>query len=543
MAYQFVHIQTYCPKLTRVAGSVDHYNSVYQVFAEAERDPRYSEHVQEPAPPIPLMGFGAMSVADLRKLHDRRRAEIREAVTLTDGRSYQRGLKTDFPTLYTEIHSHPMTAEDYRNASVEEQGRVMAWAEIALEDFTRRMPEGVRFASVLHLDEGHVHFHILAVNLDDPKLSANKLHVGKIAAEACRLQKGRAETLEGLPRPELLDRPAKPKKPKPSKNRDTQKKRDASHAAALAEWQDECARIEAANARVLEDWQADNNSHLRAARKARKKKVADVEAYEAAMSGFQDRYFEAVGKRCGLLRNGPGAERLSTRQYAARKRSARQFAADEAESRAAAEQRARDLSKRELELQGRAEALDAREAMVRAGEAEVGRQKNVLVQRENTLTGAEHSIRAREKALKQAAAKLVEGQAALLRGEEALQANRRDFSREKVAFDHASHAKSRELQAREGAVAGQEAEVSAAVGAIGDLVGQMERGEVSLQDGKIRIGEIPPFLQRLMGTAPQRHTPVQKLVVRFVMLLKRAVTAFAGGPDLRNEESEDRPGW
>lgn len=62
----------------------------------------------------------------------------------------------------------------------------------------------------MHLDEGYVHFHILAINTNDPKLDANKLHVGKaFAAETCG---------------ELKKRPKKPKQPRPSKNQETKRK-------------------------------------------------------------------------------------------------------------------------------------------------------------------------------------------------------------------------------------------------------------------------------------------------------------------------------
>lgn len=143
-----------------------------------------------------------------------------------------------------------MSAKDFRRASGDARAEVKDWAKRVLADFLRRMPKGVKFAAVMHLDEGHVHLHILGVNLDDPKLSANRLHVGKQAAEAWRMAHGPAQTLTSLPRPEPIPRPKKPKKPKPSKNRATQKKRDAEHAAALAKWEEACETVEAANAKA-----------------------------------------------------------------------------------------------------------------------------------------------------------------------------------------------------------------------------------------------------------------------------------------------------
>lgn len=88
MAYQFVRIETYCPKPMPVPHSDDQFNSIEQVFLEAERDARYSKHVPDPEPPVPIIGFGSMSVSKLRALHDARRAEIRETVNKPDGTTY-----------------------------------------------------------------------------------------------------------------------------------------------------------------------------------------------------------------------------------------------------------------------------------------------------------------------------------------------------------------------------------------------------------------------------------------------------------------------
>lgn len=50
MAYQFVHIQTYSLKPMKVSGTKDHLNDLNQVFNEAMREARYSEHVPSPRP-------------------------------------------------------------------------------------------------------------------------------------------------------------------------------------------------------------------------------------------------------------------------------------------------------------------------------------------------------------------------------------------------------------------------------------------------------------------------------------------------------------
>jgi len=532
MAYQYVHVQTYSNKLTKVQGTKDHFNNINQVFEEADRNPRYSGHVPDPQPPIPLMMHGAIAVKELRKLHDMRRSEIRETVSLPDGRAYNRALKSDFPTLYTEVHSHPMRSEEYRNATSDERAQVKRWAIIALADFAKRMPEGVQFAAVVHLDEGHVHIHILAVNLDDPKMSASKLHVGKIAAAAWRGTHEAEGTLASLPRPEPVPRPKKPKKPKPSKNRITQKKRDAEHADAVAAWERECARAEAANVDLLAQWEKDNGWHLHAHRRERKRKAPEVVAYQTAMAAFQDRYHEAVGKRCGLLRNGPGNERLSTKQYADRKAHAKQVAADDEAQRRMAQKIVR--KEQAQEEKEREQALAAERLTGMAGQLEGHMAATVaaassLAGREAAVSEREEVANTRERAQAQTADMQAEQTIALHNGEARLATERSALQRERLASRDEARAREADLDRREQTVASKEQEVAEAVEAIGDMVEQMERGEITAEGGKMEMGSIPRFVERCAVTPPDARSPVQHLVARFVGLLKRVVTALGGG--------------
>jgi hypothetical protein len=241
----------------------------------------------------------------------------------------------------------------------------------------------------VHLAEAQVHFHILGVNLADPKMSANNLHAGKIAAEKWRQENGSSTTLEALPRPLLASRPNKPRKPRPSKNRTTQAKRDAAHAVAVSAWEADCAEVEIANATAVAEWEVENAVHLQAGRKARKAKVEEVDAYQSAMVAFQDRYFEAVGKPCGLLRNGPGTERLSTKQYAARKTRAREMADQDAAQRAMAERNAEEAKR----LKDSVDRLNAdRQALEAAQDAH---EKRVMAQ-EDELRTREQKVEAME---------------------------------------------------------------------------------------------------------------------------------------------------
>ena len=530
MAYQFVHIQTYCPKHTKVAGTKDQYNSIEQVLAEAERDLRYSAHVPEPGSPIHLQGFGSITVAQLRKRHDERRAAIKETVTKAEGTTYQRGLKSDFPTLYSEIHSHPMTVADYKLASKEEKLRVRRWASLALRDFSERMPAGVEFAAVLHLDESHVHFHILAVNMADPKLSANKLHVGKVAAEGWRQEHGPAETLPGLPKPEVKERPRKPKKPKPSKTPVTQKKRDAAHLAALAAWELDCIRIDAENEAALKKWQADNNAHLRSLRKAKKSKTGDVEAYEAALVAFQDRYYEAVGRESGLLRVGPRAERLPTKQYAARKQQAR-LLADQAEG---LKEKAAMQGKAQAQFEADLSAMAEKKRALLCEQDEIEAARADLIGRETRVARQQASCRAAEVALAQQAQDLAAQQ-------RTLHAERRGLAGERAAFNQDMQLREAALHRREEALAEKEVEMATGFNAMSDMIAQLESGGLSIERDRLVFDRPNPFLQHTSNTRPELRSPMQRLLVRFVVVLKRAVGALSGGRAPRLEDQAQRP--
>jgi hypothetical protein len=148
---------------------------------------------------------------------------------------------------------------------------------------------------------------------------------GGKAAAAVHRDENVSDAIQSLPMPELVARPKKPKKARPSKNRVTQKKNDARHAAAVAEWETACAEISAENALLTSEWEAENKQHLKDAR-TKRGKPAVQKVYVAALKKLQDDYYEAVGKPCGLLRVGPRLARKSTKEYAADKRQAKRMA-------------------------------------------------------------------------------------------------------------------------------------------------------------------------------------------------------------------------
>lgn len=84
----------------------------------------------------------------------------------------------------------------------------------------------------------------------------------------------------------------------------------------------------------------------------------------------------------------------------------------------------------------------------------------------------------------------------------------------------------------------REDELSEGLEAMAGLVAHLER------NGALSDGAAPAFLRKAKAQPPARRSRVQTLVLRFASLLKRTVTAFAGGPEMRDERAEDDgPGW
>lgn len=371
MAYQFFHIETYSQAPKRVRKTADHFNTAEQVEEEARRTPDYCQHVESPRPYQQLV-----NCTPIDTFIEQRRAKVAaltETVKAKGGGTYTRALRSDAATLYTEVHTHPVTSAAFLADPAAYRDEVKLWAAKVMKDFRARMPEGVVHTAVLHTDESHLHIHILVYNDADPKLDANKLHVGRKAAAEYRATH-ESDAIESLDKPELALMPLKPKKPKPSKNRTTQAKNEARHAAAVEAWEESRAKVQAENDAMMADWKQRNHAHLKAGRLARGK-GGDQEAYLAAMQKAQDAYYDAVGLPCGFLRHGPRQERLSTKQYAARQRDAKHKAkvAKRLEDEAAElGQVDKDLSmmrqglikaasEREAELDAREEALEAKE--------------------------------------------------------------------------------------------------------------------------------------------------------------------------------------
>ena len=186
--------------------------------------------------------------------------------------------------------------------------------------------------------------------------------------------------VSALPKPTLEKRPNKPKQPRPSKNRETQKKNKAKRAAQLDAWEKACAKVAARNDALMAQWDAENSEYLQIARKARGA-ILEKQAYTNALKQLQDRYYERVGRPCGLMRDGPRKQRLSTKQYDAQKATAKKIKADldriEQTAKRANEDAGTALDAKERYLQKEAELAAGIEAMdilvtqMAAGEAEI----------------------------------------------------------------------------------------------------------------------------------------------------------------------------
>jgi len=165
-----------------VRKTADHFNTAEQVEEEARRTPDYCQHVETPRPYKQL--FNCTPIDDFIAKRRAKVVALTETVNAEGGGTNTRSLRSDAATLYTEVHSHPDTSAAYLADPAAYHDEVTLWAVKVMADFKARMPEGVVHTAVLDTDESHLHIHILAYNDADPKMDANKLHVGKkVAAE------------------------------------------------------------------------------------------------------------------------------------------------------------------------------------------------------------------------------------------------------------------------------------------------------------------------------------------------------------------------
>lgn len=490
MSYQFVHIECYSAKPRQAKRGSDHFNSAEQVFAEAAREARYSAHVPSPRPAQRIAG--TRSVEELRALWRSLTANTKamQPSGKGDNKLHSQRLRSNANTLYTEIHSHPARVEDiWDGKSPETEREVRAWIDRVLKHFKQRMPAGIEYVVVLHTDEEHVHLHILALNVEDPKIDANKLHVGKLAADLVRKGPEATTPVPSLPRPELETRPKKPKKFKPSKNRKTQARNDIAYREKITAWDAECAACEARNDALLADWRERNKAHLQEHRRT-EDRPAENKAYTAALRAFQDDYHTHVGAPCGLLRDGPRKARKTTKQHAAEKETAKRLA-------------------EVLQSQ-----TNIRDANVRFAE------QNAAAKAANAEMRATLEAKGRE----------------LVAVEAKLAADRKALSDQKEALIRQAKLHEAKFSAREEAIKAKEQDLQNAFGGLNAIMTGLEDGSVTVTDNKINGHGLGGYLRDAFSKdAPQ--TAGHSLLRRFVSFIIRSWNAIEtrDGPEVEQD--------
>lgn len=172
MGPQFAHIQTFARKENPAGQSID------QVLGEAGRDPEYSPHVENPAPPVILYG---VDLDELRHRHDQMIDAAATEVKTKKG-IRRRSIRVDRHTLMTVVASYPLTYEQIGDDQ-EELERLEAWKALNINHLRQLFGDGLQ--TVLeHTDESHPHIHAYALPLDQKGVDAKQLHPGLVAKAA-----------------------------------------------------------------------------------------------------------------------------------------------------------------------------------------------------------------------------------------------------------------------------------------------------------------------------------------------------------------------
>jgi hypothetical protein len=200
---QFAHIQTWSRKPNKAGQSIDH------VIAEANRDPEFSTHVENPIPPRVLLGNPATFAAD-HAAHVAARSTI---AIMADGSQKSRAIRNDRHTMASIVMSYPVP----RSAIVsdEAKAKLAAWEQRNL-DWLREKYGGQLRVALAHDDENHPHLHAWLLP-DDPGADATTLHPGKVAKKEVEAR-AKAENVE---------------------NREAVKLGNRALKAAMTVWQDE----------------------------------------------------------------------------------------------------------------------------------------------------------------------------------------------------------------------------------------------------------------------------------------------------------------
>jgi hypothetical protein len=168
--YQFMHVATYSRKANPAGQSVD------QIVEEAERNPAFSQHVDEPKPPRLIYGI---SVREMKAQHDAMLEDARVPVVIKGGQVAHRSVRTDRHTLLTAVASYPVPRERVE-ADPAEKEKYLAWVDANVRFLRDRFGQQLKTV-IEHEDETHPHLHAYVLPDELPDFNAAKLHPGKAA--------------------------------------------------------------------------------------------------------------------------------------------------------------------------------------------------------------------------------------------------------------------------------------------------------------------------------------------------------------------------
>lgn len=179
---QFFHIQSFARSPNKGGQSVE------QVLAEAAREPRYSQHVDDPKEHRVIFG---LSPDGVRRRHDEMVAAGGVTVSLKGGTTARRGIRKDRHTLMTCVASHPnLTSHIMSDPAA--KADYDAWVERNVR-FLRQLFGDQLVSMIEHVDEEHPHLHAYILPLADASCSARDLNpcwVIKTEAEATARETG-----------------------------------------------------------------------------------------------------------------------------------------------------------------------------------------------------------------------------------------------------------------------------------------------------------------------------------------------------------------
>lgn len=163
----FVHCQTFSRKPNRTGQCVS------QVIGEGLRLGEYHAHVENPKPPVRVVG----DPFEFEAMHDAHIA-ARRTSAVKNGQVSERTIRTDRHTLFTIVASYPVPT-DTVETSPDERARFKRWVALTV-DWVREQYGDQLKAAFAHIDEKHPHLHFWLLP-DDPSADATLLHPGKVA--------------------------------------------------------------------------------------------------------------------------------------------------------------------------------------------------------------------------------------------------------------------------------------------------------------------------------------------------------------------------